>query len=77
LSQQVQSLQKEKERLKSENLMLRRVDKDRRTGENEEAKRLQDENLELQQQLEIIDLDRKKEAEVWETERATLREMID
>jgi hypothetical protein len=33
-------LQKERERLKSENQMLRRVDKDRRAGETEDLKRL-------------------------------------
>jgi len=40
LQTQLASLQKERERLKSENQMLRRVDKDRRTGETEDLKRL-------------------------------------
>ena len=52
LQTQVASLQKDKERIKSENLMLRRVDKDRRQFDPEEYKRLQTENQELNTQLE-------------------------
>ena len=40
LQTQLATLQKERERLKSENQMLRRVDKDRRAGETEDLKRL-------------------------------------
>lgn len=48
LQTQLAALQKERERLKSENQMLRRVDKDRRAGETEDLKRLQTANEELQ-----------------------------
>lgn len=37
LQTQVATLQKERDRMKSENQMLRRVDKDRRNGESEEV----------------------------------------
>ena len=46
------SLTKERERLKSENQMLRRVDKDRRSTENEEVKRLMEENESLQAKID-------------------------
>ncbi len=40
LQSQLTSLQKEKDRLKSENLMLRRVDKDRRSGDSDDVRKL-------------------------------------
>lgn len=77
LQSQVSTLQKERDRLKSESLMLRRVDKDRRNGENEEIKRLQDENNELNERLNQHIDDRRKEVEYWVSERATMRQMIE
>lgn len=77
LSTQVQGLSKEKDRLKSENLMLRRVDKDRRAGETDEIKKIQVENDELKQRLEQQLDERKREIEYWVSERATMREMIE
>jgi|LauGreDrversion4_2_1035121.scaffolds.fasta_scaffold75506_2 hypothetical protein len=77
LQNQLATLQKEKERLKSENQMLRRVDKDRRAGETEDIKRLEELNQELQEKLESQLDERKREIEYWVSERATMREMIE
>jgi hypothetical protein len=71
------SLQKERDRLKSENGMLRRVDKDRRTGDTEEVRRYMEENAELQARIEEMGAERKREIEYWVSERATMREMIE
>jgi hypothetical protein len=71
------SLQKERDRLKSENGMLRRVDKDRRTGDTEEVRRYIEENAELQARIEDMGAERKREIEFWVSERATMREMIE
>jgi hypothetical protein len=68
---------KEKERLKSENGMLRRVDKDRRGGESEEVRRVVEENREMAARIEEMVEERKKEVEYWVSERATMREMIE
>ena len=48
---QLSTLQKERDRLKSENLMLRRVEKDRRSGEYDELKVLSDQNKELNERF--------------------------
>lgn len=77
LQAQVAALTKEKERLKSENQMLRRVDKDRRAGETEDLKRLEDLNAELQGKLEAQLEERKREIEYWVSERGTMRELIE
>ena len=71
------ALMKEKERLKSENGMLRRVDKDRRGGESEEVRRVVEENREMAARIEEMVEERKKEVEYWVSERATMREMIE
>lgn len=63
--------------MKSENGMLRRVDKDRRSGESEEVRKVMDENNELNARLEEIIVERKREIEFWVNERATMREMIE
>lgn len=71
------ALQKERDRLKSENGMLRRVDRDRRGGESEEMKKMVEENAELGAKLHEMMEERRKEIEYWVSERATMREMIE
>ncbi|CDW71439.1 UNKNOWN [Stylonychia lemnae] len=76
LNGQVQSLTKDRERLKSENQMLRRCEKDRKSISNEDLKKLEHENKNLMEKLNQQMNERKKEIEFWVTERATMREMI-
>ena len=77
LTTQASALQKERDRLKSENGMLRRVDKDRRSGESDEVRKVMDQNSELSDRLEEVMAERKREIEYWVSERATMREMIE
>ena len=77
LSTQASALQKERDRLKSENGMLRRVDKDRRSGESDEVRKVMEQNSEISDRLEEVLAERKREIEYWVSERATMREMIE
>ena len=77
LATQASALQKERDRLKSENGMLRRVDKDRRSGESDEVRKVMEQNSELSDRLEEVMAERKREIEYWVSERATMREMIE
>ena len=77
LSASNQTLTVERDRLKAENSMLRKNQKDKVKGESEEVRRLEQENRELAESLSEEVASRKKEVEYWITERATMREMID
>eukprot|EP00347_Sterkiella_histriomuscorum_P007164 403350016 len=77
LAAQVSALSSERDRLKSENQMLRRNEKDRKSNVNQELQNLEQENKQLIDRLNQEMNQRKQEIEYWVTERATMREMID
>lgn len=74
---QVTQLTTERDRLKSENQMLRRNEKERKINVNDDQKKLETENKQLIDRLNKEMNERKREIEYWVTERATMREMID
>jgi hypothetical protein len=53
--------------------MLRRTEKDRKSSESTDLKRLETEKQHLMERLEKEIHERKKEIEFWVTERATMR----